>query len=248
MPDAKSIIVMGVPNKLIAFPPMPKGAGVISAYGIADDYHTIIKALLKKLATEMQQHTDFKYKIYVDSPNLDERALAVKAGLGFLGRNGLVISKYGSRFNIGLLLTDIPIERLSPHLGREMKTIQSDSGCPPSCRKCIDACPGDALSIMDGINSARCISYLTQKDGLTPEEAAQIGYHLYGCDICQDVCPLNQPQPTAWAVPEDWISMTDEAFANTYGHTAMLWRGAALLRRNAKIVMANRENTYTDSK
>jgi len=216
---------------------MPEGAGIISAYGIADDYHIIVKALLKKLAAELQQHTQCKHKILVDSPNLDERALAVKAGLGFFGRNGLVISpEYGSRFCIGLLLMDIPLENWGHKAGQQRST---SAVCPPNCRKCIDACPNGALLEKGGLNAAGCISYLTQKDNLTPEEAVKIGSHLYGCDICQNVCPFNQPQPTIWASPEAWLSMTDEDFIGTYGHTAMLWRGPALLRRNAEIVIVN---------
>jgi len=226
---AKSIIVIGVEPTIENHPPMPEGAGILSVLGVAEDYHVVIKALLKKLVAELLQHMKFAYKILVDSPNLDERALAVRAGLGYIGRSGLVISpEYGSRFNIGLLLTDISVS----DNGRD----DERRNCPQNCRKCINACPTGALSESNGLNPARCISYLTQKDNLTQEEALLIRHHLYGCDICQNVCPKNRPHGAAWASPNDWLSMSDSDFVKRYGHTAMMWRGAAILRRNAKIV------------
>ena len=277
LPGVKSIIVVGVESKIDAFPPMPEDAGIISVLGAAKDYHVTVKALLKRLTVDLEQHASFTYKILVDSPTLDERALAVRAGLGFLGRNGLVISpEYGSRFNIGVLLTDIPWDSLTSgcYKTRQLRSVEERSdeaiqkyvafagfmdcfanarndggnefcnGLPSpcsTCRRCVDACPTGALSDTEGFNAALCISYLTQKDDLTPEEAALMGRHLYGCDICQDVCPFNRPQPTPWAMPEDWLVMSDDEFDKTYGHTAMLWRGAELLRRNAKAIIDSQQ-------
>jgi len=232
----RSIIVIGVESKIVDFAPMPEGAGVLSVLGVAPDYHIIVKALLKKLVGELQQHTkhNLAYKILVDSPTLDERALAVRAGLGFIGRNGLVIApEYGSRFNIGVLLTDMAVASLS---GSDLEGDTSTppvAACPSGCRNCIAACPTGAISESGMFDVSRCISYITQKDSITPDEAALLGRQLYGCDICQDACPLNPPQPTAWANPGEWLAMSDEDFMEVYGHTAMLWRGAMLLRRNA---------------
>ena len=232
--DAKSIIVLGVPAKIGSFPSPPHGAGILSQLCVAEDYHRVIRKLLKKLATELQCHTN--YKIQVDSPNLDERQLAVRAGLGYIGRNGLVISpEYGTRFNIGLLLTNITMD------AHKAPTI-TDS-CPNNCNKCIASCPSGALSASGDYDVTRCISYLTQKSEITPEEAKLMGHHLYGCDVCQNACPKNKKQPTPWATPEDWLVMSEGDFTKTYGHTAALWQGTALLRRNAQIVMANRGNT-----
>jgi len=231
LPGAQSIIVVGLQSKIENFPPIPEGAGIISALGITEDYHIRVRTLINKLLSLLQGYGDFKHKILIDSPALDERALAVKAGLGYIGKNGLVISKkYGSRFNIGLLLTDIPL-----YMPRD----NIKQSCPPSCNKCIEACPSGALT--KKFNVENCISYLTQKNEITPAEEAKIGRHLYGCDICQDVCPKNKPQPIAWAMPEDWLKMSDEEFAHKYGNTPMSWRSAKHLRRNAKIVIANRQ-------
>jgi len=262
--------VVGVPFAVEDFPPVPEGAGVLSLLGVVEDYHVTVKALLKKLVDKLHVHVSFTHKILVDSPTLDERALAVRAGLGFIGRNGLVISpEYGSRFNIGVLLTDLPLAQppalwATPFQGRglsmqtpypeaELSDKQSPlpgkgaggetwvhtNTCPPNCQKCIDACPSRALSASGSPDPSRCISYLTQKDNLTPDEAMLIGRHLYGCDICQNVCPFNLSAPTPWANPDNWLSMSDADFTKAYGHTAMLWRGTALLRRNAAIVKEN---------
>lgn len=251
---AKSIIVVGVESKIRAsssgldasssgksFSAKPKSVGVLSVLGATTDYHPIIKALLKKLIDELKNTYNFSYKILVDSGTLDERQLAIKAGLGFIGNNGLVISsEYGSRFNIGILLTDIPLKKFYPTSDNNPTSCKIPIACcPHNCNKCITACPTNALTGSGGINASRCISYLTQKDDLTIEDATLIGNHLYGCDICQDICPFNNPQPVACADPKCWLAMSDADFASVYGHTAMLWRGAALLRRNAKIVLQN---------
>ncbi|MCL1883499.1 MAG: DUF1730 domain-containing protein, partial [Defluviitaleaceae bacterium] len=113
----QSIIVIGVgctdvPKKAAYaefFRRTKCGTAVLSSLGTANDYHIKVKNLLRSLVSEMKIHADFKYKILVDSASLDERALALRAGLGFFGRNGLIISKkFGSRFNIGCLLTTLP--------------------------------------------------------------------------------------------------------------------------------------------
>ena len=88
------------------------------------------------------------------------------------------------------------------------------------------------------LNTSRCISYLTQKKELTAEEEKllSLSNQLYGCDVCQDVCPFNTPHKKAYATPQEWLEMDDATFASKYGHTTMLWQGTALLRRNAKVV------------
>jgi len=219
---------------------MHQPPGILSSLGVDNDYHACVKDLLHKLADELRHcHGDFKYKILVDSPSLDERALAQRGGLGFYGRNGLIIShKFGSRFNIGCLLTDIPLDMFQVGLSC-CNDIESPDfqGCPPDCSLCVDACPGGALG-GGNLDVSRCISYLTQKQELTPEESALVKGHLYGCDVCQDVCPFNSHREPIYINPQVWADMDDDAFDREYGHTAMLWRGAELLRRNARIACA----------
>jgi len=240
----------------------------LSSLGTASDYHPKVKSILRQLVKNLPPHT--KYKILVDSPGLDERAFAHRAGIGFFGRNGLIISpQFGSRFNIGLLLTDISpeewgIEKIqlvthSHQLKKFLPVIQMDTSCtqrdgsfhsagksqlkpacPSDCHRCITACPTSALSLGKSLDVNRCVSYLTQKPGeLSPEEKTLIGNQLYGCDICQDVCPFNLPREKCYVDPQEWLAMDDTAFEEKYGHTGMLWQGAAILRRNAQVAVDN---------
>ncbi|MCL2386531.1 MAG: DUF1730 domain-containing protein [Defluviitaleaceae bacterium] len=207
----------------------------LSSLGVNEDYHIRVKGLLRELVNELKAQGDFKHRILVDSPALDERALAYRAGLGFFGRNGLIISReFGSRFNIGCLLTDIfSISSTQPVL------VDDNLSCPPNCSLCINACPANAIG-GDVLEASQCISYLTQKEELSPAEEIFIGQQrqLYGCDICQDVCPFNahMPKYSTLINPQKWLSMSDEDFCREYKHTAMLWRGADILRRNARAI------------
>ncbi|MCL2216966.1 MAG: DUF1730 domain-containing protein [Defluviitaleaceae bacterium] len=236
--DVESIIVIGVPplqkEKPLAHPPKPLSNCFLSSLGTDEDYHPRVKNLLKLLAEELKSHFgEFRYKILVDSPGLDERALAHRAGLGFFGRNGLIISReFGSRFNIGCMLTDIPLKNLRV----ENEENPPESECPPGCRRCLEACPGGALK-HGQLEASRCVSYLTQKKELTPPESALIktSNQLYGCDICQDVCPFNAPHEPVFVNPKDWLDKTTEDLQKEYGHTAMLWLSTELPRRNAQI-------------
>jgi epoxyqueuosine reductase len=235
LPGVRSIIVIGLGyEKCFDDNGKPFSMAELSALGQNIDYHVRVKKLLQKLVDGLREEYDFRYKILVDNPGLDERAFAVRAGLGFYGRHGLVVSpRFGSRFNIGLLLTDIPVETLS---GEHFELNPPASACPPDCRRCIDACPTGALGLNRRLDSSRCISYLTQKDELTPEEEKLLNNQLYGCDICQDACPFNAPRGKTYINPTDWLTKTDEDFYREYGQTAILWRGVDILRRNARVL------------
>ena len=227
----KSIVAIGVPHTCIkncvSENTSTENTAQLSSLGTTEDYHTIVKTQLRKLKEELPPQT--KSKILVDSPTLDERAFAHRAGIGFFGRNGLLISpKFGSRFNVGLLLTSIPF---TPAEQTQQNT--PAQSCPPNCKLCITTCPTNALK-SNGLDVSRCISYLTQKDDLTTEEKLQLNNQLYGCDICQDICPFNQPQEKHHINPKEWLTINDETFTKKYGTTAMLWRGTKILRRNAQ--------------
>ena len=258
LPSVKTIIVVGMPYAL-DFPNKEvsrNDEGKLSVLARGPDYHKSLKSVLKTLIEELSSQISFQYKILVDSGTLDERALAVRAGLGFFGRHGMVISrKFGSRFYIGCLLTDIPYTfSIKP---------RPKSGCPPICSRCVGACPTKALSLHN-VNEAisdeytphacgyglfdvsKCISHLTQSKALDAEDMALMGVHLYGCDLCQAACPFNKttlpnlcdntPAPTI--SPEDWLE-EGAVLYEKYGRTTMLWKGGDILRRNALVVMAN---------
>jgi len=232
MAGAQSVIVLAVPYLRRINPEKSNNDGfaVLSSLGTNDDYHVRVKSLLRKLVDELTLISNFNYKILVDSPTLDERAFALRAGIGFFGRNGLIISPmFGSRFNIGLMLTDISVECAS------LPVTGCATGCPPNCRLCVDACPNKALAPGQPLDTVRCISYLTQKRVLTADEEKLLGNQLYGCDICQNVCPFNPPESETYINPQDWVNKGNCAFDKEYAHTAMLWQGAELLRRNANL-------------
>jgi len=260
LPSAETIIVVGMPYG-IDFPSKKASKndkGQLSVLARGPDYHNSLKSTLKILAEELSAQFSFQHKILADSGTLDERVLAVRAGLGFFGRHGMVISrKFGSRFYIGCLLTDIPFTfDIKP---------PPKSGCPPICNRCVGACPTKALShhnvckiLPDGhnphssgyglFNVSKCISHLTQSKTLNADELALMGSHLYGCDLCQAACPFNNiplPETSAednWLEPaidpEHWLT-DDVTLSEKYGHTTMLWKGSDILRRNALAAMAN---------
>jgi epoxyqueuosine reductase len=167
--------------------------GWISRYAWGSDYHEVLREKLDQLLAELQQHTSepFTGRTYADTGPLQERILAKYAGLGWLGKNTLLLNqRIGSYFFLGTILTTL-----------ELAPSPDANATPPpdlcgSCRRCIEACPTDALEpyVMD---ARRCISYLTiELRGSIPEEFREpMGNHVFGCDICQDVCPWNNRAP-----------------------------------------------------
>jgi len=213
--DLKSIIVIGKP-----YPPSPTKNLSSLAYGT--DYHVTLTKILNELDTTF----NLNGTIMVDNGSLIEKPLAVKAGLGHLGKNGLVISPIlGSFFNIGLVVTDVQLTPCTP----------SKASCPSGCTICANSCPSGGIASKDN-----CISYLTQKKGnLTEEQSSLFASQLYGCDLCQLCCPFNKmtSQPTKMIDPLDILNMTEEDFQAQFGHTAMAWRGLPHLKRNAEMVL-----------
>jgi len=231
LPGVQSIIAIAVSQSCGIGAGEPAFGAELSSLGTNVDYHGVVKGKLKDLADELQKTINFKYKILVDSPTLDERAFAARAGLGFFGKHGLLISpQLGTRFNIGLMLTTIPLAELAIPA-----KAQVNATCPPGCNRCINACPNNALEERQPLKYDKCISYLTQKKELTLEEEKLLHGQLFGCDICQDACPCNKPRNKTYINPTDWISKTDEDFIKEYGHTSILWQGAEILRRNARL-------------
>ena len=159
--------------------------GYVSRYALGRDYHKLMRKRLQQLAARIAQTVgEFGHRVFVDSAPVLEKALAEKAGLGWIGKHSNLINpKAGSWFFLGELFTDLPLPPDPPqreHCGR--------------CRACIDVCPTRAIVAPYQLDARRCISYLTiELDGAIPEEFRPlIGNRIYGCDDCQLACPWNR--------------------------------------------------------
>ena len=211
----------------------------LSRYTWATDYHLVINEYLKKLIEKLQIiNTDAQFSIHCDTSPLADRYMAYLAGLGFYGKNNCFISpKWGSYVVIGTILTTLELEPDTP-------LTQSCMGC----NRCITACLGQCLG-HDEFKFDTCKSYLTQKKGeLTSEEEHIIAKTplVFGCDVCQEVCPHNKDIPTT-PIPEfqsvepyidrdELDSLTNKEFKAKYGHRAFSWRGKKILIRNQEII------------
>ncbi|MDN5637632.1 MAG: tRNA epoxyqueuosine(34) reductase QueG [Staphylococcus equorum] len=246
LPTARSIIAIGVgyPNKLKGAPKSVRGdrRGMFARASWGQDYHTIMRKRLDKLGEYLQSRVeDVEIKSMVDTGALSDRAVAERAGLGFVGRNGFVINPdLGTWTYLGEMLVSIPFAPDDPLI----------DSCG-DCTICVDRCPTGAL-VGDGqLNSQKCISFLTQTKGyLEDEYRYKIGNRLYGCDTCQQVCPKNKGINTQHAdivlEPEilkqrlvPLLKMSNKEFKNTYGHLAGAWRGKKPIQRNAIIALAH---------
>ena len=162
-----------------------RSKGVVSRYALGRDYHKLMRKRLQKLARQIEQHTGpFGYRVFVDSAPVLEKALAEKAGLGWIGKHSNLINKHaGSWFFLGEIYTDLPLPTDTP--------VAEHCGV---CTMCIDICPTQAIVAPYSVDARRCISYLTiELRGSIPEEFRPLmGNRIYGCDDCQLVCPWNR--------------------------------------------------------
>lgn len=188
LPSCQSIIAVGLnynqPNPIGASRPH------IARYALGRDYHKVIRGKLRQLGDWLaHEHAEVEHRICVDSAPLMERDFAQLAGLGWFGKNTMLInSQRGSWFLLGFLLTNLSFASDETAIG----------GCG-TCRACIDACPTGAIVHEDGrwqVDARRCISYLTieHRGEIEPELQEKMGGWTFGCDICQEVCPFNHPR------------------------------------------------------
>ena len=168
--------------------------GWISRYAWGDDYHELLYEKLKELMASLRVHFDepFEARVYADTGPLQERIFAKYAGLGWLGKNTLLLNqRLGSWIFLGTILTTL---ELAPTLNEGLLPPPDLCG---SCRRCIDACPTQAFVEPYVMDARRCISYLTieLRDAIPDDLGEPMGGHVFGCDICQDVCPWNRRAP-----------------------------------------------------
>lgn len=241
VPGAKSVITL-----LINYYPSEKqapGSPKISKYAYGRDYHEIIRAKLNELINLIRAKVgDINGRGFVDSAPVLERAWAVKTGLGWVGKNGnLLNKKSGSYFFIATLITDLELELDAPFAHDYCGT----------CTKCIDACPTDAILENKEIDGSKCISYFTieLKDQLIPDQMkGKFNNWMFGCDICQDVCPWNRfskPTNVHEFTPieeilhfstKDWEEITEESFKKIFRNSPLKRTKYNGIKRNLKFI------------
>lgn len=235
LPGARSAIVILFPYK-----PAGEETGNIALYARAPDYHTVNQNYLTKLMEDIQPaFPDDRFLPITDTSPLADRWLAYTAGLGFFGRNHCLIHpKYGSYVTIGALLTTAALPEGTP----------MECRCG-ACRRCITACPGQALT-EGAIRPWQCKSYLTQKkEALTKKEKAILRRTplIFGCDECQRVCPWNEkaapsplPEIREGRIPslsaEEIQSLSSRGFDRKFRGCAFAWRGRKILLRNLSVL------------
>ena len=244
-PPARSVVVVALNYFTPHQHQQSYGTGKVSRYAWGDDYHDVVKENLSSLlAWIREQEPDAVGKVCVDIQPVMDKAWAVRAGLGWLGKHSNVITpEHGSWVFIGELLLNLELdydtERVEDHCG--------------TCTLCIDACPTAAITEPYVVDSNKCISYATielRAPELPDEIENKLSGWLYGCDICQDVCPWNRfEEPTSEtrfspregnvnADLDDILELTPETYAARYRGSAMKRAKLSGLQRNARAVMA----------
>jgi epoxyqueuosine reductase len=250
-PDAKSVI--SVLANYFPHEKPPETNSKISIYAQGTDYHLVVKSKLQALFSFICDLIgDVNGRAFVDSAPTMDKVLAQRSGLGWIGKHTNLISRQlGSFFFIGNLLLDCDLDYDAPYL-------QTYCG---SCTACIDLCPTHAITLDGQVDARKCISYLTieLKRNFTDEEKSMLGEWLFGCDICQDVCPWNRfskPTPIAEFLPkpeiqqvssQDILEMTKSSFKRVFGETPMFRTGLRRMKRNAEAVRENLHHTARNS-
>lgn len=244
-PEAQSAVVV-LHNYYQSGANPPAGHGRIAQYALGDDYHVVMREKLKALGSVLVAAAGRgKTRVYVDAGPLPERELARRAGLGWIAKNTMLINPLiGSFTFIGVLLTDLDLAKDEPFEADRCGT----------CTRCLDACPTGAFPAPRVLDSARCISYLTieAKGDIPALLRPSIGDWLFGCDVCQDVCPWNTRfasetrEPRYRAHPaddrpslEEVLHMDEAGFERAFGETALDRAGLAGIRRNARALLEN---------
>jgi epoxyqueuosine reductase len=258
LPGTRSVIMLGVnywPGKL------PEGGPQWARYALHDDYHDTMKAgvvAAGRVLEEIYGVGGEDYRYYVDTGPVLERGWAARAGLGFIGKNAMLISRrHGNWLLLAAILTRVELAPDAP-VRKKIESRKSNSEIPigllcGKCSRCIDACPTQAFPKPGVVDARRCISYQTiENKGVIPRALRRgIGAHVYGCDVCLEVCPWNRfaqegrrllltvrNEMTALTLSE-LLALTPERFAAVFKGTAIKRVKHAGLLRNACIVAGN---------
>lgn len=245
LPGTRSLIVLAYPYRTVEPQPSEPGQGRVSRYAWGRDYHDLLRKKLHRIADAVRDLAPgAQARGVVDTAPLLEGEFARLAGIGWIGKNTLLLNRqWGSWFFLAAVLTDLELPADEPFAADHCGT----------CRACLDACPTDAFVEPYVLDARRCISYLTieLQDHIPNELRSGLGDWVFGCDICQDVCPWNRKAPTS-AEPEfaptpdrnpldlvALLSLTEEQFRARFRGTP-LWRAHRRgLLRSAALVLGN---------
>ena len=250
LPGAHSVIVVAL-NYHQPTPPRPEDQprGRVAMYAWGDDYHGVVRDRLERMVEGMRQVFDerFEARICVDTAPLVEREWAAAAGVGWIGKNTLVLHhRLGSYLFLGELVTTLKLAPDAPatdHCG--------------SCTRCLEACPTRALFAPYQMDASRCISYLNieLRQDVPAEFHRRMGDWVFGCDLCQQVCPHNRRAPTSTAFTirppgpfpalDEVVGWTADQYRAVSSNSALKRAKLPMLRRNAAIARANAGDEWT---
>ncbi|MFI5180283.1 MAG: tRNA epoxyqueuosine(34) reductase QueG [Thermoanaerobaculia bacterium] len=222
-----------------------RGDGSVAKYARGEDYHRVVRRHLKAVVDRIRPLSPpgSHFRVCVDTAPLLERDAAVRAGLGSIGKNGmLIVPGVGSNVVLGEVLTDVA-------LAPTATSPEGDADICGRCTACLDSCPADAFVSPRVLDARKCVSYLTieKRGALAPDEEATLDGRLFGCDVCQDVCPWNAHQdpsgpprgPSASLSPASVAQISESEFRRSFFETAV-WRATREgLVRNARVVLAS---------
>lgn len=247
LPGARSVLVVAA-NYHQTAPPRPtdgRPRGRVARYAWGHDYHRVVKKKLFALTDRMRQTLDepFDAKVCVDTAPLLEREFAEAAGIGWIGKNTMVLhQEMGSYFFLGEIVTTLELACDAPvadHCG--------------SCTRCLDACPTNALHEPYCMDASLCISYLTieHRDEISQTLSPAVGDWVFGCDVCQEVCPYNREAPVTtepdfavrppgpYPVLGDLLCWNEDDYRRTLRNSAMKRAKLPMVHRNARIALEN---------
>ena len=244
LPGARSVISLGWNYCPSEEPAVPPGHGLVARYARGRDYHRVMKRRMRRVVLELSDRlgSRFAARWYVDDGPMLDRAAAARAGLGWFGKNGNILNPdYGSWLLLGQIITDLPLAPDQP--------LRKTCG---QCVRCMPACPTDAIVAPYVVDNRRCISYLTieHKGAIPLELRPAVGNWVFGCDICQEVCPVNRKAKATGdanfgrrdldAVDlVELLEMTEADFRQRFAGTPLMrakWEG---MQRNACVALGN---------